>query len=67
MNLGKCQLTICDQPATWTLTIEGHPNTKGKTSAPYCADHIKGQVNPWDESPTPYTVTISGPHKPNQK
>lgn len=60
MSLGTCKITRCDQPARWTVTSTGHPN--GDFSGHYCRDHVGQKVPTWNDSPTPYTVTVSGPH-----
>lgn len=65
MNLGQCQIKRCDQPAIWQVITEGHPNARPVLTERYCNAHLFPAA--WADSPVVYTITISGPHKPNQK
>lgn len=56
----KCKITACDKPARWTIETKGHPN--GDIETAYCREHLFPFA--WDESPTPYTITIRGPFDP---
>lgn len=56
-----CRINRCHEPARYNFVIVGHPN--GDVACSYCWEHAKqsGGIGHWDESPTPYTITITGP------
>lgn len=54
-----CDIHDCDKPGRWLLRTEGHPN--GDIGAWYCQQHAHTIPN-WDDSPSVYTITVSGPH-----
>lgn len=54
-----CHIRRCEEPARYNYVIEGHPN--GDIAASYCNGHIRERGGHWDESPTPYSITITGP------
>lgn len=60
-NATPCTIRNCDKPATWQLTITGHPNSSGPLSNWYCHKHAVPSL--WEESPVPYEIMLSGPHK----
>lgn len=66
MKLKPCTIKRCDKPANWTVTVADHPNVSGPQSWEYCAVHVSTQAIVWDDSPTPYSITIKGPHKRNR-
>lgn len=56
-----CRIKRCDEPARYNFVIVGHPN--GDVACSYCWEHARSSagVGHWDESPTPYSITITGP------
>lgn len=63
MKLGSCTIARCVRPATWNVTTDGHPNAPGAQALAYCTGHLFAPT--WEDSPTPYSITITGPHKGN--
>jgi hypothetical protein len=55
-----CRINRCDEAARYNLVMSGHPN--GDYAASYCAEHVKQKAGHWDESPTPYSITVTGPY-----
>lgn len=53
-----CRIKRCDEPARYNYVIVGHPN--GDVACSYCHEHYPTHGH-WDESPTPYSITITGP------
>lgn len=62
-----CTIQRCTNPARWTVTIADHPNMAAAQTWDYCAEHVHSQAEVWDDSPTPYSITITGPHKGTNK
>lgn len=56
-----CKNARCNETAIWTVTTTGHPEGAEPLVVNYCADHVF--MPTWHESPTPYTITITGPHR----
>ena len=59
MTNHPCTIKNCRKPAPWRLDCTGHPN--GGAVYWYCQAHVF--VPAWDDAPTPYTMTVSGPHR----
>jgi hypothetical protein len=56
-----CRIRHCDYPARYNYVTTGHPN--GDTAVSYCDFHATVTQGHWDESPVPYSITITGPIK----
>lgn len=54
-----CRIRHCDADARYNLVMAGHPNVD--IAASYCAKHIQEKWGHWDESPAPYSITVTGP------
>ena len=54
-----CAIRRCDQPARYNFVIQGHPN--GDVTLSYCHNHTTFAPGHWDDSPIPYSITITGP------
>ena len=54
-----CHIRRCSEPARYNYVTTGHPN--GDMAASYCHEHTTFTAGHWDESPTPYGITITGP------
>lgn len=54
-----CRIRRCEEPARYNYVVNGHPN--GDIAASYCNGHIRARGGHWDESPAPYSITITGP------
>jgi hypothetical protein len=65
-----CEVSHCQRPARWVVTIEGHPNTTAEQNGQpyrYCTEHGREKAGTlWEDSPAPYTVTVEGPYRPGQ-
>ena len=59
MTNRPCTVKNCRKPAPWRLDCTDHPN--GGAVYWYCQQHIF--LPAWDDAPTPYTMTVSGPHR----
>ena len=59
MTNRPCHIKRCRKHATWRLDTSDHPN--GGAVYWYCQAHMF--VPAWDDAPTPYTMTVSGPHR----
>lgn len=57
-----CRIRRCDEAARYNYVVNGHPN--GDVAASYCAEHIRERGGHWDDSPAPYSITITGPLTP---
>lgn len=55
-----CTIRDCGRPALWTVAAPKHPNAPGFT-AHYCHEHLR--IPTWEDSPTSYTITVTGPHQ----
>ena len=55
-----CAIKRCQDQARWTVSIVGHPNATGPVVADYCTPHAQADTL-WEDSPRPYTVTVTGP------
>lgn len=53
-----CAIRRCDEAARYNFVTTGHPN--GDVAASYCNEHHQ-HAGHWDDSPTPYRITITGP------
>ena len=54
-----CAIRRCDEPARYNFVIAGHPN--GDVARSYCHNCMTFTSGHWDDSPTPYSITITGP------
>lgn len=54
-----CAIQRCNEPARYNFIITGHPN--GDVAKSYCHNHMTFTPGHWDESPAPYSITITGP------
>jgi len=54
-----CRIRHCTELARYNYVLNGHPN--GDIAASYCREHIRERGRHWDESPVPYSITITGP------
>lgn len=55
-----CRIKRCDKPARYNFVVAGHPN--GDIRASYCDFHITVAPGHWDDSPVPYSITVTGPY-----
>lgn len=55
----RCVRNDCTTPAEWTVTTSGHPT--GDVHQSFCHHHLFTPA--WADAPTPYTITITGPHR----
>jgi hypothetical protein len=53
-----CHIRRCEEPARYNFVTTGHPN--GDIAASYCHEHHQ-HAGHWDDSPVPYSITITGP------
>lgn len=60
-----CRIKRCSAPARYNFVTTGHPN--GDIAASYCHNHVTFTPGHWDESPTPYSITITGPLDPGSR
>lgn len=57
-----CRINHCEATAHWTVTIDGHPNSRGATVSNYCTEHAREKAATlWEDSPKPYRITVEGP------
>jgi hypothetical protein len=54
-----CAIRRCDEAARYNFETQGHPN--GDVAVAYCHNHSTMTPGHWDESPTPYSITVTGP------
>jgi len=54
-----CHIRRCEEPARYNFVITGHPN--GDVACSYCHNCMTFTPGHWDDSPTPYSITITGP------
>ena len=56
-----CTIRRCEEAARYNFVIVGHPN--GDVACSYCTTHARecAGVGHWDESPRPYSITVTGP------
>ena len=54
-----CNTKNCGKHAIWRLDCTQHPN--GGMVKWYCHDHLL--LPAWEDAPSVYTLTVSGPHR----
>jgi len=54
-----CHIRRCEEAARYNYIVVGHPN--GDIAASYCHNHMTFTPGHWDDSPMPYSITITGP------
>ena len=59
MTNRPCTIKHCRKHATWRLDCTDHPH--GGHVSWYCREHLF--LPAWEDAPTPYTMTVSGPHR----